>query len=464
MTGGESTIGSTVRPDLRLDHPERRRRSASRDALPGLGSLSWRELLALGALVGLVATGAAIAVASASTGNSFGLPRQNHNAASWVVGPLGPIGGGLNPQRFIVLFTAMWCFYLIVLVYADSVRARWALVAIAVLTALFTIAPPLFSRDVFNYIDYGRLGAIHHLNPYAHGPIAAHHDPIFQFVRWRHTPSVYGPLFTLVSFAVAPLGLSGALWTLKALTGAAALGCVALVWRCARLVGVSPVAAAILLGLNPVFLVLAVAGAHNDVLALFMMMVGLTLVLGNRAALGGASLVGAIAIKATAGLTLLFLAVGSGRRWRVIAGAAAAAGVIGLIGFALFGTALKESFDLAARHRDYYFDQSVPPHVAHLFGLNPRAGHVRLGAELVGLIAIGGLLVWTAVRRDWLAGSGWANLAVLVTTTFMLAWYTIWVLPFAALVRDRRLRYAALALGSFVVASRLYQFGPLPHL
>jgi hypothetical protein len=34
----------------------------------------------------------------------------------------------------------------------------------------------------------------------------------------------------------------------------------------------------------------------------------------------------------------------------------------------------------------------------------------------------------------------------------------------AALVRDRRLRYAALALGSFVVASRLYQFGPLPDL
>jgi hypothetical protein len=187
-------------------------------------------------------------------------------------------------------------------------------------------------------------------------------------------------------------------------------------------------------------------------------------VLGNRAVLGGAALVASIAIKATAGLVLPFMVVGSRRRWQVIAGAAAAAAVIGLVGFALFGTALKESLNLAARHRDYYFDQSVPPHLAALFGLNPRAGHVRLAAEVAGLIALAGLLVWTAMRQDWLAGSGWANLAVLVSTTFMLAWYTIWVLPFAALVPDRRLRYAALALGSFVVASRLYQFGPLPHL
>src|SRR5205085_7687864 len=213
MTRGESTIGSTVRRDLRLDQAERGRRSASwRNGLRGLGSLSRRELIALGALVGLVATGTAIAVASASTGNSFGIPRQGNSAAPWVVGPLAPLGGGLTPQRFIILLSAMWCCYLVVVAHADAVRARWALVAIGFLTVLFTIAPPLFSRDVFNYIDYGRLGAIHHLNPYAHGPIAAHQDPIFPFVRWRHTPSVYGPLFTLVSFAVAPLGLTGALW------------------------------------------------------------------------------------------------------------------------------------------------------------------------------------------------------------------------------------------------------------
>jgi hypothetical protein len=46
--------------------------------------------------------------------------------------------------------------------------------------------------------------------------------------------------------------------------------------------------------------------------------------------------------------------------------------------------------------------------------------------------------------------------AVLVGTTYLLAWYTIWALPFAALARDRRLTHAALALGTFVIAAHLY--------
>jgi hypothetical protein len=460
MPHGDSTAGPTVRRDFRPDLADSRRRLVPPGvSISRLTSLSGRELVALGALTGLVATGIVIAVTSAGTGNSFGIPRQGHNAERWVVGPLAPFGGGLTPSLFIVLLAAMWGFYLIVLAYADAVRARWAILAIVVLTVIFTIAPPLFSRDVFNYIDYGRLGAIHHLNPYVHGPIAAHQDPIFPFVRWRHTPSVYGPLFTLLSFAIAPLGLTGALWTFKAVTGAAALGCVALVWRCARKVGTSPVFAALLLGLNPVFLVLAVAGAHNDVPALFVLMVAITFALGNRAALAGASLVGAIAVKATAGLALPFLALGSMRRRSVIGGAVAAIAVLGLIAFAVFGTAIKEPFDLAARHRAYYFDQSVPPHVADLVGANPRSGSVRRVAELLGLVAIAALLLRTALRRDWLSGAGWATFAALVTTTFMLAWYTIWILPFAALARDRRLVGAALGLGTFVVASRLYLLG-----
>jgi hypothetical protein len=81
---------------------------------------------------------------------------------------------------------------------------------------------------------------------------------------------------------------------------------------------------------------------------------------------------------------------------------------------------------------------------------------VRTTAEVLAFAAIGALLMRTALRRDWLSGAGWAVLAALAATTWLLAWYTIWVLPFAALARDRRLLYGALALGTFVVASRLY--------
>src|SRR3712207_8552158 len=37
------------------------------------------------------------------------------------------------------------------------------------LHVLFTIAPPLISKDVFSYIGYARLGSVHGLNPYENG-------------------------------------------------------------------------------------------------------------------------------------------------------------------------------------------------------------------------------------------------------------------------------------------------------
>lgn len=417
---------------------------------------SRRELVTLGALAGLVATGIALVLGSASTQPSFPIPSDAHGVPGWVAGPLAGHGTTMTAAEFILLLGAMWVFYLVVLAFADAVRAKWAIGAIVTLTLVFTLAPPLLSRDVFNYVDYARLGVTHHLNPYRYGPIAAHGDPTFPFVRWRHTPSAYGPLFTLISYPLAPLGLPGALWSLKAMTGLASLGCVALVWRCARRIGASPVFAGLLLGLNPVLLVYAVGGAHNDVLALMLLVAGMTFACANRGALGGASLVAAIAVKATAGLALPFMVVGSRRRWPLLGGAVAAVVLLGSVGFAVFGPAVLEPFRLALKHQRYYFEQSVPPHLAVLLGGHPRSSAVRNIAEILALAAIAALLLSTALRRKWLSNAGWATLAALLATTYLLAWYTIWILPFAAVARDRRLVYAALSLGTFVVASRLF--------
>jgi glycosyl transferase family 87 len=400
--------------------------------------------------------GIGLVVGSASTHHSFGIPRQGRAAPEWVVGPLAPYGGSMTAARFILLLSAMWVCYLLLLVFADAVRVRWAVAAVVTLMIVFTVGPPLFSRDVFSYIDYARLGALHDVNPYVHGPAAARHDRLFAFVAWRHTPSVYGPIFTLSTFPLAALGLPAALWTLKALTGVASLGCVALVWRCARRTGASPVFAALFFGVNPLLLVYAVGGAHNDVFAVLLLTAAVTLAAGNRGALAGASLVTAVAVKATAGIALPFLALGSRRRGPVLAGMAVAGTLLGLAAFAGFGTAALEPFKLVAQHRNFYSHLSVPPHVAVLFGADPRSAAVRVAAELIAAVAVVALVVRTAIRRDWMSDAGWAVFVVLVTTTWLLAWYTIWLLPFAGVARNRRLAYAALSLGTFVISSRLY--------
>src|SRR2546423_15581893 len=97
-------------------------------------------------------------------------------------------------------------------------------------------------------------------------PAAAAADPSFPWTPWRHYRSPYGPLFTLLTYALAPLGIVWTFWGLKTIVALAAGGCLALVWRCARLLGRPPLGAVVLVGLNPAWLVWAVGGGGNDTL------------------------------------------------------------------------------------------------------------------------------------------------------------------------------------------------------
>jgi hypothetical protein len=101
--------------------------------------------------------------------------------------------------------------------------------------------------------------------------------------------------------------------------------------------------------------------------------------------------------------------------------------------------------------------QSFPIQVAKLFGSETPAAvvalaHVALAATALALLA--------AVRRgaDWVAASGWMLLAVVVATSFLLPWYTVWALPLAAISADRRLIAATLFIELLFFA---HQLGPL---
>jgi hypothetical protein len=52
-----------------------------------------------------------------------------------------------------------------------------------------------------------------------------------------------------------------------------------------------------------------------------------------------------------------------------------------------------------------------------------------------------------------LRASGWANVALLLTLSWVLPWYVLWVLPFAALSASRRLRATALVLGVYLIVA-----------
>ena len=104
-------------------------------------------------------------------------------------------------------------------------RARWAIAAIVAVHAIFFLAPPLALTDIFNYINYGRMEVVHHLNPYTTIPVLEpHNDPSYTLSNWHQLLSPYGPLFTILTFAVVPLGVAASFWTLKGLLAAPSLG------------------------------------------------------------------------------------------------------------------------------------------------------------------------------------------------------------------------------------------------
>ncbi len=85
---------------------------------------------------------------------------------------------------------------------------RLVLFAGAALVALCVVLPPAGSKDVASYALYGRMVSEYGENPYTTVPDDHPEDPWYPDVstRWRQTPSVYGPAFTVLSAAITGAG------------------------------------------------------------------------------------------------------------------------------------------------------------------------------------------------------------------------------------------------------------------
>lgn len=430
------------------------RRSRARQ--PDLRALAVaRAPLAALALLGLVVSGALICLEAAASKTTL-IPASRGEYPDWLAGPLPGIGGGLSEPRFCVLILVMCGCYLAVLALAGAVRPAWAIGAVVALHVLFVLGPPLLSADVFGYIDWARLGAVHGLDPYSHGAPDAPNDPAFGFMTWSSDlPSPYGPTFTLFTYAIAPLSLGASLWILKGAAGLASLGCLALVWACARRLGRSPVAAILFVGLNPLLLVFEVGGAHNDMYFMLLVLGALYLSLRARESLASGAIVAAASVKASAGLLLPFTILASRDRRAAIKGAA-----IALLGFAVvvvigFGENALGFLRTIASQQETVALLSVPNTLSRWLGFGEMPGAFRVIAVAIFLATLAWMLVRTARERDWLVPAGWTTFTLLATSAWLLPWYAVWLLPLAALGDDRRLRLATLALCAFMIGTRV---------
>jgi hypothetical protein len=409
--------------------------------------------IALGAMV---AAAAVLVLISAARPSALSPPTRG-GFEDWLVGPLSGVAEAwpddpvLDSAAFSGLVALMFGCWLAVLAGLRALGTRTVLAAIVLLHAVFLLGPPLPLTDVFNYLNYARLGAEHGINPYVEVPATFPADPTYDFATWHHLLSPYGPLFTLFSYALVPLGVTGGYWALKLVTAAASLGCLALVWRLAERRGADRLHAVAFVGLNPLVLVYGVGGVHNDFLMLALLLAGIAALLAERPARAGAALVTAAALKGSAGLVLPFAFAGlkgAGRK-RLAAGAAAAGALLlagSLLAFGLNGPGLDTQSSLV-----------TPLSPANLLGLALGQGGATEWVRVLAKVALAAALVALFLRAwrgaDWIATAGWAMLALVVSLTWEMPWYVLWVLPFAALGHSRDLRRATVILTAFLLVT-----------
>ena len=377
-----------------------------------------------------------------------------------IAGWLRPLGRRLDYQDFLILLLLCSAAYAGILAFAGSVQRRAALLLIGALHAIVFIGPILLSTDVFSYIAYARMGALHGVNPYLHGPSAIAQDPVYHFVGtdWRHTLTAYGPLYTLLSYPLAPLGVRGALWGMKLEALLASIATLALTWRCARARELDPVRALLAVGTNPLYVIYAVGGAHNDLIMLAAMMGAVVLALSGRDAAAGATVVAGALVKVTVAVLLPFMVLARRFSGGLLLGTLAAFALGAVAAVAAFGLHGIDLFAALNRNAAFVSSDSFPNEIAHLFG---KPGVFPIDHDLLkgALVVVVIHLLWRTSRGyDWVAASGWTLLAIAVTSTWLLAWYILWPLPLAVIARDRRLLVATLAVQAMFI---VHQTAPL---
>ena len=348
----------------------------------------------------------------------------------------------------------------------------WVIGAVVLLCSLpLLLLPYIFSRDVYSYIVYGRIAAIHGANPELTPPSAYPGDPFFQYlVSWRDTPSVYGPAWTLVSQAITLLAeaASGALWQYMLGYKLLMLGLhLANAWLIWRLLGEWKPAqqtwGTLLYAWNPVALIEFVGSAHNDILMLSFVLLSVLLAWRGRwrwalVALVCAGMVKwiALALLPLYGFMLLCRAPTWPARLRLAGEAAALVAATVLLLHLPYGQVAQAiaapiSTQTAMRAENTIGALAIAAgrHAAGRLGLGSahdpalrQALEAGLGTISKLLFGLGWLVALFAIARRptlerYVASSCWLLVFLLLVAPVFRVWYVTWPLALAALLSWR---------------------------
>ncbi|MFI5047222.1 MAG: glycosyltransferase 87 family protein [Acidimicrobiia bacterium] len=348
-----------------------------------------------------------------------------------------------RPVHVVLVIVACAC-------YAGMLAAeqRWGGLSIrmvvgvgAVTMAVAVVVVPRFTTDLWSYTAYGRALGVHGVSPWTSAPDAFPHDPLLHMVgrTWRDTPSVYGPVFTLLSAMWASISGAGELSARLFYQGLAAVavgGGAWLVWRRTQ----SAAAVAFLI-VHPLVAMYLVNGGRNDILVGVAMLAAVVLAARGRPGAAGvvAALGALVKITGVVGIAALVVTmVGRGERraaFRVLA----AAGVVLSIGYFAAGTtALFAPMQTAGA----LYSRPAAWTMIRVLGLTRPDAHVALA--VLALLVIAVIVRHARSRADTAVAGSLGMLSIAAAWT--LPGYTAWALPAAAL--DHRSRVSRIVAGA----------------
>ena len=370
-------------------------------------------------------------------------------AATWPGSALragAPEGSDLPSTVFLA---AACCAFALYLGALFLVRRRIPNVAVvcalaAAIQLIPLVGPLVISRDVYAYWAYGRLAAVHHVNPYTVAPAKFAHDPASRVMAagWRTSKSVYGPVFSAASAALAVTTGRTAGGTALDYRIAAGAGMLA-VTGLAAVVAPMPAFAAAFVGWNPLLAVDFAGGGHNDVWMMAFLLGALALA-ARRPRIAGVSLALAGGLKWVLLPIFPLKLLGGSRRQALLfaLGFVATSALVAGTATFFFGTAWLTTLG-AFTHR----------HSAWAIPSRLQQADLPRWLAVAPLLALLPLLVRSA--RAGRPRLGLASLSVLVATPWLLPWYAAWAVPLAAIEEDRLAWVLSLAFCAYILPDRI---------
>jgi alpha-1,6-mannosyltransferase len=343
-------------------------------------------------------------------------------------------------------------------------------------TTGFWLAPlllsvPVFSRDTYSYLAQGAL-LRDGFDPYLVGPVD-NPNALLDNVSpiWTTTTAPYGPAFILVAKFVTMLVGDNVVAGTMVLRLCMLPGLALLIWaapRIARHIGANGAAALWICVLNPLVIIHLMGGVHNEMLMVGLMMAGIALTFQRHPVSGVAVVAVGVAVKATAGLALPFLAWVWMRQLRDRRNMASVTAFgVAVVGSVLIFVAVFAVLSLAAGVGLGWLTAlagsvkiinwlTVPTAAANLVNVfGGLFGTVKFYAVLevtrlvgIGIIAVTLPLLWWRFRhndREALVGIAGAMIVVVLFVPAALPWYYTWPLAAMSALTQSRAWIAAIA-------------------